>query len=510
VREFRFVLSKQALIVFLVVFLTAGAFLGTPVRAQTIAGGPQPLLQARSSTDTWSQVSTSPTPTARWGHAMATTPEGVLLFGGSDGTSQLNDTWRFNTATNSWGLLTGSPSTPPARVIHAIAATPLGVLLFGGWNSSSNSLNDTWRFNTATNSWGLLTGSPSTPTARYGHAMAATPSGNVLLFGGEDSSGTLLDDTWLFNTATNTWGQITGSPSTPPARCAHAMAATTSGDVLLFGGWDGSGNSLNDTWRYGPAALTITTTSLPNGAVGVPYNQTLTATGGSGPYNWSLASGSLPGGLTLTATSGGITGTPLAAGLFSFIAHATDGTTTATQSLSITINAPPTVTLHLQPGWNLVSIPAITDSAPNTVFAGLPLGWVLYSWDGVNSRYTSKVDTVLQIGAGFWLRVTQAVDYEVAGTPYAPNSLPIPLANGWNIVGIPYPVNINWTAVQFLYNGSTYSLDQAITNGWIGAGVFNWTGTGYGNAKFAGYFAPTSGYWVRSLVSGASLIFIRP
>ena len=457
-RESGFILSKQVLIVFLVFFLVAGAFMGTPIGAQTAAGGSPPPLQAGSG-DTWSQVSTSPTPTARWGHAMATTPEGVLLFGGSDGTSQLNDTWRFNTATNSWGQITGSPSTPPAR---------------------------------------------------YGHAMAATPSGNVLLFGGEDSSGTLLDDTWLFNTATNTWGQITGSPSTPPARCAHAMAATTSGDVLLFGGWDGSGNSLNDTWRYGPAALTITTTSLPNGAVGVPYNQTLTATGGSGPYNWSLASGSLPGGLTLTATSGGITGTPLAAGLFSFIAHATDGTTTATQSLSITINAPPTVTLHLQSGWNLVSIPAITDSAPNTVFAGLPLGWVLYSWDGVNSRYTSKVDTVLQIGAGFWLRVTQAVDYEVAGTPYAPNSLPIPLANGWNIVGIPYPVNINWTAVQFLYNGSTYSLDQAITNGWIGAGVFNWTGTGYGNAKFAGYFAPTSGYWVRSLVSGASLIFIRP
>jgi len=237
---------------------------------------------------------------------------------------------------------------------------------------------------------------------------------------------------------------------------------------------------------------------------------TLTATGGSGSYTWSLASGSLPGGLILTPATGGIAGTPLTAGNFPFVAQVTDGTTTATQSLSITINAAPTITLHLQTGWNLVSIPAITDSAPNTVFTGLPAGWALYSWDGVNNRYTSKVDTVLQIGAGFWLYVTQAVDYEVAGTPYAPNSLPIPLANGWNIVGIPYPVNINWTDAQFLYGGTTYSLDQAITNGWMGSGVYNWTGTGYANARITGYFAPTSGYWVQSYVNGASLVFNRP
>ena len=112
---------------------------------------------------------------------MAATPSGdVLLFGGLNysGTTR-NDTWLFNTATNSWGLLTGSPSTPPARYRHAMATTPEGVLLFGGYDGSSPTyFNDTWRFNTATNSWGQITGSPSTPPARYGHAMAATPSGD--------------------------------------------------------------------------------------------------------------------------------------------------------------------------------------------------------------------------------------------------------------------------------------------------------------------------------------------
>src|SRR5205807_1626822 len=54
-----------------------------------------------------------------------------------------------------------------------------------------------------------------------------------------------------------------------------------------------------------PATLTITTVSLlPNGTVGVAYSQSLSASGGTPPYQWS---GSAPAGLTLAA-SGSITG----------------------------------------------------------------------------------------------------------------------------------------------------------------------------------------------------------
>lgn len=65
-----------------------------------------------------------------------------------------------------------------------------------------------------------------------------------------------------------------------------------------------------------PTALpvpTITTAALPSGTVGTPYSASLAATGGTPPYSWSLASGSLPSGLSLSA-AGVISGTPLAAG----------------------------------------------------------------------------------------------------------------------------------------------------------------------------------------------------
>jgi prepilin-type N-terminal cleavage/methylation domain-containing protein len=91
-------------------------------------------------------------------------------------------------------------------------------------------------------------------------------------------------------------------------------------------------------------ALSITTTSpLPIGVVGMVYNQTLAATGGTGPYTWSISSGTLPSGLSMSV-GGVISGTPAAAGGPTSITFmATDSTSptpaTATKVLSITISS---------------------------------------------------------------------------------------------------------------------------------------------------------------------------
>ncbi len=89
----------------------------------------------------------------------------------------------------------------------------------------------------------------------------------------------------------------------------------------------------------GPPPLTITTTSpLPSGTQSVFYSQTLEATGGTSPYTWSVISGSLPPGLTLS--SGGVlSGTPTAAGDYSFTVQVSGGGTVA-KAFSLTIAAP--------------------------------------------------------------------------------------------------------------------------------------------------------------------------
>jgi len=78
------------------------------------------------------------------------------------------------------------------------------------------------------------------------------------------------------------------------------------------------------------------------GVAGVVYSYQLTATGGTAPYTWKLASGSLPAGLKLSATQGTISGTPTATGSSTFSLTLRDSASpahTVSTSMSIPIFA---------------------------------------------------------------------------------------------------------------------------------------------------------------------------
>ncbi len=82
----------------------------------------------------------------------------------------------------------------------------------------------------------------------------------------------------------------------------------------------------------------ITTQSLPPYTAGASYAQTLMATGGSPPFTWSIASGSLPPGLALDP-AGAINGTATTAGSYSFSVRVMDRTgASATRGYIATIN----------------------------------------------------------------------------------------------------------------------------------------------------------------------------
>lgn len=87
--------------------------------------------------------------------------------------------------------------------------------------------------------------------------------------------------------------------------------------------------------------LEITTTSLPTAEVGSAYQVTLEAAGGTAPLSWRIASGSLPAGLQLEASTGTISGTPSSGGLVSFSAEVSDSSTPTkqadTQALEISL-----------------------------------------------------------------------------------------------------------------------------------------------------------------------------
>ena len=115
------------------------------------------------------------------------------------------------------------------------------------------------------------------------------------------------------------------------------------------------------------AAPTITTSSLPDGKVGVAYSQTLTADGTT-PITWNIIGGTLPESLTLNETTGKISGTPTAAGTASFTVKAENSAGSDTKELSITITkaAPAEFTISVKTDGNGTASASLAKAAANT------------------------------------------------------------------------------------------------------------------------------------------------
>jgi hypothetical protein len=84
-------------------------------------------------------------------------------------------------------------------------------------------------------------------------------------------------------------------------------------------------------------AISVSTTALPPGVRGRVYSTQLSAADNVGSVTWSIASGTLPAGLTLNPSTGVISGRPTKTGTFDFVVGVRDEQTTATRALSIPV-----------------------------------------------------------------------------------------------------------------------------------------------------------------------------
>ncbi len=147
--------------------------------------------------------------------------------------------------------------------------------------------------------------------------------------------------------------------------------------------------------RLGP--LTITTSTLPGGTVGIPYSQTLAATGGVPGYTWSLNTGSpaLPAGLSLSQ-AGVISGIPTSAGSVSIVVKVTDSVSgIAIKPLNLTVTAAGalSITTSSLPSGRVGDVYSATMAASNgtgalswsIVSGALPVGLTLNPSTGVIS-----------------------------------------------------------------------------------------------------------------------------
>ncbi len=230
--------------------------------------------------------------------------------------------------------------------------------------------------------------------------------------------------------------------------------------------------------------LGITTNSLPSGALGVPYAQTLTAAGSTGTLTWSLAgNGALPQGLNLSP-QGQIAGTPTAYGTFPIQINVTDvaAKLTATQGFSLSISNASVLTVTtasplLDGGVGVAysqTLQASGGTAPYTWSAtGIPSGLQLGATTGILSGTpttggTSTISVTVTDAVG--ATASARLSLTVSAFTISPATLP----NG--TVGVPYP------ATTLTVAGATIT-NWAVTVGTLPAGLTLDSSTGVISGK---------------------------
>ncbi|MCX6922416.1 MAG: putative Ig domain-containing protein, partial [Verrucomicrobia bacterium] len=208
---------------------------------------------------------------------------GVILYTWSVVSGSLPTGLLLSTA----GVISGTPTTNTTANFTVQAKD--------AWNT-----NATRALSMTVNPAGLVVSTATLPVGAVGtaYSQSLSASGGTLPYSWSVVSGSLPAGLSLGG-----GGTLSGTPTTYGTNSFRVMVrdannATAQSDLIL---------------AVLPAALNVTTVSLLSGRVAYPYSLALSASGGVLPYAWSLASGSLPAGLTLS-TNGVLAGTPSAAG----------------------------------------------------------------------------------------------------------------------------------------------------------------------------------------------------
>ncbi|CAG9310949.1 unnamed protein product [Blepharisma stoltei] len=191
----------------------------------------------------WSSIMTAGNPpSARAGHAFDSQGDIVVIFGGSDGNSYLNDLYYLNLITNTWNKVTPSSTNLPSGRTEACMQMFLPYVYIFGGKTESGIINDLWLYNTGTNTFTLVyeAKSGANPYPVYGHMceLSSDIYGNVLFYTmlGSTDGDMPLGSVDVFNMTSKKWINLHYDAGGSNARANAAVLLNKKNEVGVIGG----------------------------------------------------------------------------------------------------------------------------------------------------------------------------------------------------------------------------------------------------------------------------------
>ena len=204
------------------------------------------------------------------------------------------------------------------------------------------------------------------------------------------ASGGTYPYTWSLGSGSKLPAGLSLDASTGTLAGTPTAAGTYSFGVVATDATRTHSKSTSYTLIVRPVTLSISSSAAASANVGSAYSQTLNATGGTPSYRWSVSSGSLPAGLSLSPTKGILSGTPTTAGVSNFIISVQDSSSpaqTASQPFSITVAGASVSAL----GISTSSIPSATSGQSYSAVLSATGGAAPYTWSLTSGSLPSGI-----------------------------------------------------------------------------------------------------------------------
>jgi hypothetical protein len=182
--------------------------------------------------DAWSDVTPTLSPPPRHSHVMSydDTRERVVLFGGFGASGPVRDTWEWDGI--NWTEVTPPDESPSS--LNAMAYDPVRRRTVGFGASAGNDFTETWE-------WDGTDWTEVTPDGKGPPAVSA-----AMVFDATRQRVTLISEAETWEWTGSSWTEITSPFLNPPARTRHAAAYDAARkETVLFGG---SSSNFDDTW----------------------------------------------------------------------------------------------------------------------------------------------------------------------------------------------------------------------------------------------------------------------